>query len=154
VVDLCEEAKPATWACLAVTMHTETVALHTARQACAMCTRKGGGELKPRAGTLPFVCVLLFLLVFVLSNEAAASGFDVRRSPVRIRVSQVPARLLSCLSASTADFHVEATPEAASGLRRAVLQLQEVAAGNLLLNVEFQTIFDYLMVRLPSASRI
>jgi len=60
---------------------------------------------------------------------------------------QVPARLLSCLSASTADFHVEATPEAASGLRRAVLQLQEVAAGNLLLSVEFQTIFDYLMVR-------
>lgn len=64
---------------------------------------------------------------------------------------QVPARLLSCLSASTADFHVEATPEAASGLRRAVLQLQEVAAGNLLLNVEFETIFDYLMVRIPSA---
>ena len=59
---------------------------------------------------------------------------------------QVPARLLSCLSASTDDFHVEATPEAAAGLRRAVLQLQEVAAGNLLLSIEFQTIFDYLMV--------
>eukprot|EP00240_Pyramimonas_obovata_P004819 CAMPEP_0118928988 /NCGR_PEP_ID=MMETSP1169-20130426/6121_1 /TAXON_ID=36882 /ORGANISM="Pyramimonas obovata, Strain CCMP722" /LENGTH=416 /DNA_ID=CAMNT_0006871101 /DNA_START=16 /DNA_END=1266 /DNA_ORIENTATION=- len=58
----------------------------------------------------------------------------------------LPPNLLHCLSANPSDFHVEALPEAAPLLRRAVLQLQEAEIANLLLRVEFETVFEYLLM--------
>mmetsp|Transcript_10404 Transcript_10404/g.12188 ORF Transcript_10404/g.12188 Transcript_10404/m.12188 type:complete len:434 (-) Transcript_10404:243-1544(-) len=53
---------------------------------------------------------------------------------------------LDCLAASTMDFHVEALPEAAPVLRRAVLQMQETAAANTLCKVKYTTLFEYLQL--------
>eukprot|EP00241_Pyramimonas_parkeae_P002528 CAMPEP_0114227284 /NCGR_PEP_ID=MMETSP0058-20121206/1705_1 /TAXON_ID=36894 /ORGANISM="Pyramimonas parkeae, CCMP726" /LENGTH=438 /DNA_ID=CAMNT_0001338109 /DNA_START=61 /DNA_END=1379 /DNA_ORIENTATION=+ len=58
----------------------------------------------------------------------------------------LPTNVLDCLTASAADFHVEALPEAAPMLRRAVLQLQDANNYNLLLRIEFETLFDYMMI--------
>ena len=49
--------------------------------------------------------------------------------------------------------HAQALPEAAPLLRRAVLQLQEAEIANLLLRVEFETVFEYLLVRRYSRVR-
>mmetsp|Transcript_12651 Transcript_12651/g.21415 ORF Transcript_12651/g.21415 Transcript_12651/m.21415 type:complete len:424 (+) Transcript_12651:228-1499(+) len=58
----------------------------------------------------------------------------------------LPPNILHCLAASPGDFHVEALPEAAPLLRRAVLQLQESEVGNLLLRVNYETVFEYLLM--------
>eukprot|EP00854_Cymbomonas_tetramitiformis_P023563 gene23563-28535_t len=56
------------------------------------------------------------------------------------------ASFLQCLAASPQDFHVEALPEAAPALRRAVLQLQETQRSNTLLKVNFENVFEYLQL--------